>query len=65
MILRLRAALLTVVARCEWRVGGKDRRHWAGLAEIFYYLSLDEAAQIHEMFKRLEGLRPIGHFYYS
>ncbi|MBL8043802.1 MAG: hypothetical protein JNL86_12875 [Nitrospira sp.] len=65
MILLLRAALLTVVARCEWRVGGKDRRHWAGLAEIFYYLSLDEAAQIHEMFKLFEGLHPTGHVYYS
>ena len=65
MILLLMAALLTVVARCERRIGGQDRRHWAGLAEIFYYLSLDEAAQIHEMFKLFEGLHPIGHFYYS
>lgn len=65
MILLVSAGLLTVVARCEWETGGKDTRHWAGLAGIFYYLSLDEAAQIHEMFKLFDGLHPTGLFYYS
>ena len=54
MILLLRAALLTVVARCERRIGGQDRRHWADLP-IFYYLSLDEAAQIPENVQALRG----------
>lgn len=63
--LLLSALLLTVVAARERQVGGVDARHWAGLALLFYYLSLDEAAQIHEMMKVFDGLRPTGVFFYS
>ena len=59
------ALLLTVVAARERQAGGVDARHWAGLALIFYYLSLDEAAQIREMMKVFDGLRPTGVFFYS
>ncbi len=65
MILLVSAALLTLTARCEWEHGGQDRRYWAGLAGIFSYLSLDEAAQIHETFKLGDGLQLTGIFYYS
>lgn len=63
--LLLSALLLSVVAARERRVAGGDARHWAGLALIFYYLSLDEAAQIHEMMKVFDGLHPTGLFFYS
>ena len=65
MILLLSAALLTIVALREREVGGRDVRHWAGLAGIFSYLSLDEAAQIHEMMTVFDGLHPTGIFFYS
>jgi hypothetical protein len=44
--LALSAALLAVIAhgktRAEWKY------HWFGLAAVFVYLSIDEAAQLHE-----------------
>jgi hypothetical protein len=41
----LLAALLAALVR---RVGGRDARHWAGLAVVLSLLSLDEAAALHE-----------------
>lgn len=63
--LLLSALLLSVVAGRERRAGGRDAWHWTGLALIFFYLSLDEAAQIHEMMTAFDGLHPTGIFYYS
>lgn len=65
MALLLSAVLLTIVAARERHAGGRDARHWTGLAGIFFYLSLDEAAQIHEMMTVFDGLHLTGIFFYS
>lgn len=65
MLLLLSAVLLTIAAARERQAAGRDVRHWAGLAGIFFYLSVDEAAQIHEMLTLFDGLHPAGIFYYS
>ena len=49
MLLLTCALLLFVIYRAESRVGAPFRRHWAGLAVIFLYISIDEAVIIHEM----------------
>jgi len=59
------AVLLGMIAHSEWRTDGKDARHWTGLALLFLYLSLDEAAQIHEMMTLLDRIHPTGIFFYS
>ncbi|HEX6048690.1 MAG TPA: hypothetical protein VFZ21_05470 [Gemmatimonadaceae bacterium] len=44
--------MLTVLAATAWRPGGasrQDARYWAGLALLFAYMSIDEAAAIHEL----------------
>lgn len=43
------AAVLGLIARATRRRGGPFVRHWAALALIFAYLSIDEAVAIHEM----------------
>jgi hypothetical protein len=52
------AILLTVIARKGY--GDSHPGYWAGLAIIFYYLALDEGAQIHELlnpvFRRATGV---------
>lgn len=63
--LLLSALLLSVVAGRERQAGGRDAWHWTGLALIFYFLSLDEAAQIHEMMTAFDRLSPTSIFYYS
>jgi hypothetical protein len=45
----LAAGLVAAMVR---RVGGRDARHWAGLAALLLLLSLDEVAALHE---RLRG----------
>jgi len=47
--LLLCAGLLTVIGLAKKQVGDFDARGWLGLAIIFVYLSVDEAASIHEM----------------
>lgn len=44
------AGVLAVIALGKRASGGPFVRHWAGLAVIFLYLSIDEAAAIHEKF---------------
>ena len=43
------AGLLALIARLTAMRGAPYRRHWAVMAAIFVYLSIDEAVQIHEM----------------
>jgi hypothetical protein len=43
------ALLLTVVASARRRAGAPFQAHWWGLAGGFFYISLDELVQIHEM----------------
>jgi len=55
--LLLASALLAVIALHKRRAGAPYERHWAVLALIFLGLSIDEAAQIHEMtIKQLRAL---------
>lgn len=49
MLLLTCAALLFVIYRAESRRAAPFRRHWAALAAIFLYISIDEAVIIHEM----------------
>ncbi len=43
------AVLLALITRLASDSGAPYRRHWAVMAAIFLYLSIDEAVQIHEM----------------
>lgn len=47
--LLLASALLAIIAIAKRQARDRFRRYWLGLALIFLYLSLDEAASIHEM----------------
>ena len=49
MLLLVSAALLALIAAGKRKLGQPYTGHWAGLALIFLYLSLDEAARIHEL----------------
>lgn len=49
MLLLTCALLLFVIYRAESQRDAPFRRHWAGLAAIFLYISMDEAVIIHEM----------------
>ncbi len=42
------SALLAVVWRVRSAEGDRFRHHWAGLALVFLFLALDEAAAVHE-----------------
>jgi hypothetical protein len=46
--LLLCAGLLAVIAAARKRQAERDYLHWAGLSVIFLFLSIDEAAGIHE-----------------
>ena len=61
------AALLGLCAAQHKWVGGKYFRHWAGLALIFVFLSLDESALIHEKTRTITHnfLGTTGLFYYA
>jgi hypothetical protein len=48
LLLLLSAALLTVITLLHGRRNDPYRRHWAGLAIAFAFLSCDEVAQVHE-----------------
>ena len=43
------SALLAVIAVSTKHSGGRYFYHWGALALIFFYLSVDEGVQIHEM----------------
>lgn len=48
VILLMVATLFATIAGCTRAIGEPDWRYWAALASVFCFLSLDEAAQIHE-----------------
>ena len=50
MLLIAASLLLGLIARVKRRDGERYAGHWTGLALIFLYLSIDEAAAIHEKF---------------
>jgi hypothetical protein len=43
------AVALTVIAARSWRARHRWRFHWSLLAVSFFYMSIDEAAQLHEL----------------
>lgn len=67
MLLLASAVLLALVAVGKGKHGEPYVRHWAGLALIFLYLSVDEAARIHELTidPIREAINPSGIFYYA
>lgn len=50
LILLLSAVLLAIIALYKKRVSDSFSRNWTILSIIFFYLAIDEAASIHEMF---------------
>ena len=54
------AAALAVIAAARRQAGAPFARHWAVLAVIFVYLSLDELTRIHEKWGALLQ-QPLGH----
>ena len=63
--LLLSAILLTVTGLTNKQKGNPYTYHWLGLAAIFLYLSLDEAASLHEMTHNLlqPWLGGVGYFH--
>jgi hypothetical protein len=61
------AALLAVIALGKRRLGQPYVGHWLGLALIFLYLSIDEAARVHELTidPLREAFNPSGVLYYA
>ena len=61
------SALLAVIATAKHAHQDRFRRHWAGLALIFLYLSMDEGAAIHELFSDIleTPLQPGGYLYFA
>jgi len=47
-LLLVSSGLCGIVAALKGQCGDRWKRHWAALAVIFAYLSVDEAAEIHE-----------------
>lgn len=50
IVLLICAILLAIIALTKKRNNDKYRFHWSALSIFFLYLSIDEAAQIHELF---------------
>lgn len=59
------AALLGVVFRVEREAGSRFALHWKTLALVFFYLSVDEAAELHELLiEPLRGMLGAGGLFY-
>jgi len=67
LLLLISGVLLALIAAVKRANGERYIRHWAGLALIFFYLSLDEAVKIHELTidPLREAFNPSGIFYYA
>ncbi|MDZ4698233.1 MAG: hypothetical protein SH809_00895 [Rhodothermales bacterium] len=48
VLLLLASALFGLIGRCARAIDGAKSGHWMALAGVFLFLTLDEAAQIHE-----------------
>lgn len=46
------SALLAIISSAKREAGASYARHWLALAVIFFFLSIDEAAEIHEQLSR-------------
>jgi hypothetical protein len=49
-----------LIALTQQQTGDRLAKHWRGLALVFAYIALDEAAKIHELFLQLERIIDIG-----
>jgi len=49
MLLLLSACLLYIITEARKKKNEGDYKYWAGLAAVFLFLSVDEAASIHEL----------------
>ncbi len=54
--------LLLVIAAGAGKSGGRFHRHWAFLGVIFFYMSLDEAVELHEQLGELVELHGVLYF---
>ncbi len=63
-LLFVAAVLLVIIASIKWRDKDIDRWYWSILALGFFYLSMDEGAQIHEIFvdPTQQAFNPSGFF---
>jgi len=59
LLLFAAAVLLGAIAKAKWQAGDRFRKYWLGLTLTFVYLSMDEAAAIHEILA--EPLQAIFH----
>ncbi len=50
LLLFVISVLLALIARAKWSARDRFAAYWTALAVIFLYLSMDEAAAIHEIF---------------
>ena len=61
--------LLALISRAEKAEGGRDSRRWAILSIVFLFLTVDEAAMLHELFnvpgQEILGRQSPGIFYYA
>ena len=67
ILLFLASIIIMVLAIAKFVQQDRYRYHWAGLAVLFFYLSIDEGAAIHEILSNiLEPLiRPAGYLYFG
>jgi hypothetical protein len=67
MLLLLAAVLLALIATATKKTGGVYTGHWGVLSLIFVYMSVDEAARIHELTQEplRAALHPSGFFHYA
>lgn len=54
------AIVLGAIAANKTRAAGQFRKHWAVLAAIFCYMSIDEFVEIHEWLSSMRGLDELG-----
>lgn len=67
LLLLLSAILLALITRATKETGRPYVRHWTVLSLIFLYMSVDEAARIHELTQEplRAALNPTGIFHYA
>jgi hypothetical protein len=69
LLLLIAASLLTIISAAKRQSGAPFAKHWVILAAGFFYLALDESAQIHELLIRpmrdLLGRYSEGIFYFA
>jgi hypothetical protein len=67
LLLLLSAILLALIAKAKKTEGAPYVRHWTVLSFIFLYMSVDEAARIHELTQGplRAALNPSGFFHYA